>query len=257
MTGFFMKNFKGLATIALTLLTAGIFMLSTSGFALANKPSPTPTQIPNVTICHATGSNSNPYVQQTVSASSLINSGHGKSGINSGDIVPPTPGTDYPYGQNWDAYHQSIYNNGCQIPATPTPTKAPTPTPTVIPTATPMPTAIPTSIPTITPTPTATITPIDTPTLTPTVAPTNNGGSNGGDGLSDGKSSCPQCTEAPQNNNTNGSQNVLGASTQAVLGASTMADTGTFTDTMMNLPFALGMISLAVGSAKYGKKKNK
>ena len=144
-----------------------------------------------VTICHATKSATNPYIQETVAVASLGN-GHGHNGVNPGDIVPPTPGTDFPNGNNWDATGQAIYNNGCKIPGpTPTPTKGvgPTPTPTSTPTPTNTPTPTTTPTPTLTPTPTMGKGPTPTPTSTPTptigegpsVTPTppTNGGGNG------------------------------------------------------------------------------
>lgn len=120
-----------------------------------------------VTICHATASTANPYVKITVAVASLGN-GHGNNGVNPGDIIPPTPGTDFPNGNNWNTTGQAIYNNNCSIPTA-------TPTPTIKPTATPTPTTKPTPTPTNTPTPTSTTTPTPTieegPTATPT--PTN------------------------------------------------------------------------------------
>ena len=68
-----------------------------------------------VTICHATASQSNPYVPETVDISSL-GDGHGQNGINPGDIVPPTPGTDFPNGNNWTATGQTYWNNNCKAP---------------------------------------------------------------------------------------------------------------------------------------------
>lgn len=76
-----------------------------------------------VTICHATASSSNPYVTETVDLSSL-GDGHGNHGVNPGDIIPPTAGTDFPNGNNWDATGQGIFNNGCNVP-NPSPTATP------------------------------------------------------------------------------------------------------------------------------------
>lgn len=87
------------------------------------KPDNTDTKVP---ICHATASNSNPYVTETVSYDSIITpSGHGSSGINDGDIIPPfdyiKDGTAGHYdGQNWSTANQAIYNNGCVVPSPPT-----------------------------------------------------------------------------------------------------------------------------------------
>jgi hypothetical protein len=75
----------------------------------------TSTKVP---LCHATGSNSNPYTSLSVSYSSIL------GGTNPGDIIPPFSyikngvNGSYP-GQNWDAAHQAIYNNGCKVPPPP------------------------------------------------------------------------------------------------------------------------------------------
>ncbi len=67
-----------------------------------------------VTICHATASESNPYVAQEVSEASILNpGGHGNSGINEGDIIPPFG--DYS-GQNWTTEFIAIYENECNVP---------------------------------------------------------------------------------------------------------------------------------------------
>ena len=66
-----------------------------------------------VTICHATGSASNPYVQITVSENAVPEGrGHNRDGHQNGeDIIPP--GSYDPDGRNWDADGQTIYNDGC------------------------------------------------------------------------------------------------------------------------------------------------
>lgn len=75
-----------------------------------------------VTICHATGSSTNPYVVITPNANGVIN-GHAGSGHQGGrDIIPPFSYNDqgstkqFP-GQNWNAAGQATYNNGCKAPA--------------------------------------------------------------------------------------------------------------------------------------------
>lgn len=90
-----------------------------------------------ITICHHTGSESNPIVTITIDESAL--SAH----LSHGDSV-----------------------GECPI-STPTPTKTPTSTPTPCP-----PTATPTSQPTSTPTPKPTESPSNTPTPLPTTTPT-------------------------------------------------------------------------------------
>ena len=76
------------------------------------------TQNDNVTICHATGSNNNPYVKITVDDDAVDgngNSDHNRSGHQNGeDIIPP--GYWDQNGRNWDAEGQAIYNNNCNIP---------------------------------------------------------------------------------------------------------------------------------------------
>jgi hypothetical protein len=153
-------------------------------------PTPTPSEL-KVTLCHATDSDTNPYVVITVSINSVADAtgvnGHGThtgpiwySDIPKhtqwGDIIPSFSygSVNYP-GLNWTADGQAIWNNGCNIPTpTATPTEAPTATPTEAPTATPTeaPTATPTEAPTATPTvaPTATPTPV-TLTLIKVICP--------------------------------------------------------------------------------------
>jgi len=68
-----------------------------------------------VTICHATASKSNPYVVITVDVASIGDmSGHGRSGVNAGDIIPPfdIAGVQYA-GNNWDAAHAPIALSQC------------------------------------------------------------------------------------------------------------------------------------------------
>jgi hypothetical protein len=66
-----------------------------------------------VTICHATGSATNPYVQITVSENAVREGhGHNRNGHQGGeDIIPPGPSYD-PNGRNWEA-GKPIYDEGC------------------------------------------------------------------------------------------------------------------------------------------------
>jgi hypothetical protein len=69
----------------------------------------------HVTICHATGSSSNPYVRISPSASGVF---HGHLGHQDGrDIVPPFTWQGQTYSANWDANGQAMYNAGCTAPA--------------------------------------------------------------------------------------------------------------------------------------------
>ena len=63
-----------------------------------------------VTLCHATGSSTNPYVLITVDYHALKN-GHTAA---KGDIIPPTTINGVTYSGNWDANGQAIFNNGCK-----------------------------------------------------------------------------------------------------------------------------------------------
>jgi uncharacterized repeat protein (TIGR01451 family) len=82
---------------------------------------------PNITICHATSSDKNPYVQNTVDADSIVKeNGHDS---HPEDIIPPFDYVDhgvtkhYP-GKNWPA-KTNIWLNGCEIPPPPTPQPQP------------------------------------------------------------------------------------------------------------------------------------
>ncbi len=70
-----------------------------------------------VTICHATASKTNPYVVITVDVASIGDtSGHGRSGVNVGDIIPPfnIAGVNYA-GNNWDAAHADVALRECGL----------------------------------------------------------------------------------------------------------------------------------------------
>lgn len=94
--------------------------------------------VDKVSICHATASTSNPYVENEPAVDSTINpplTGHGGhtgplfEGIEDsdwGDIIPPfyyldneSQTVEYFSGLNWDDSGQAIYYNGCDIPTQP------------------------------------------------------------------------------------------------------------------------------------------
>ena len=86
-----------------------------------------------VTICHATGSKTNPYVVITPDASGVIDGHYAHQDHR--DIIPAFDyvGKDkvvhhFP-GQNWTAEGQAIFNNGCKVPK-PGQTTGSTPGPT-------------------------------------------------------------------------------------------------------------------------------
>ena len=159
--------------------------------------------ITNVTVCHSTGSTSNPYTINTVgiSSSGAPQGGHdSNSGGHGDDIIPPYhwSGGDYP-GKNWTSENEDIWNNGnCNGDGI---VETPTPTPTVTPTATPTP----------------------TPTVTPTPTPTPGGGGGGGGGF------FPQSTPTPTPTPSTGSGSTTPTPTPepAVGGAFTESPTPT------------------------------
>jgi len=76
-----------------------------------------------VWLCHATASETNPYVQVWVDDDSIVKEGHGD---HPEDIIPPFDYVEggvtkhYP-GKNWDAAGIAIWRNGCNVPRPPTP----------------------------------------------------------------------------------------------------------------------------------------
>ena len=68
----------------------------------------------HVTICHATGSSTNPYVRISPSVSGVF---HGHMGHQDGrDIIPAFTYEGHTYSLNWDAAGQALYNAGCAAP---------------------------------------------------------------------------------------------------------------------------------------------
>lgn len=65
-----------------------------------------------ITICHATGSETNPYVEITISLNGLHGHGNDKHQLEE-DIIPPNTGNIVPGGQNWTADGRAIWDNGC------------------------------------------------------------------------------------------------------------------------------------------------
>ncbi|MGC0237218.1 hypothetical protein [Arthrobacter sp. SD76] len=108
------------------------------GGAVTPTPKPTHPHDDNgkkITICHATGSETNPYVVITIALQGL--NGHaGAHHQHAEDIIPPNDGKVMPAGQNWTAEGQATWNNDC-VPVKVPPTTPPTTPPTVPPTVTP------------------------------------------------------------------------------------------------------------------------
>ncbi|TNB71475.1 hypothetical protein FHJ30_12275 [Arthrobacter sp. BB-1] len=86
-----------------------------------------------ITICHATGSEKNPYQVITIALQGL--NGHGGAHHqHEEDIIPPNSGKVIPAGQNWTAAGQAIFENDCKpvkVTTTPPTTTPPTTPPTV------------------------------------------------------------------------------------------------------------------------------
>jgi hypothetical protein len=107
--------FVGLAPLAATaLLLIGVISASAGTGQAGNR----------VTLCHATGSATNPFVKITVDAAGAFN---GHLGHQDGrDIIPPFTFNGQTFSQNWPS-GQATFNNGCVAPGPPvTPTTPPT-----------------------------------------------------------------------------------------------------------------------------------
>jgi len=84
-------------------------MLGIASTALAGDPSPPDDgEKEKVTLCHATGSATNPYVQITTSPQGALN-GHAKK--HAEDVIPPFD--DLPDGKNWTSQGQALAANTC------------------------------------------------------------------------------------------------------------------------------------------------
>jgi len=90
-----------------------------------------------ITICHATGSESNPYVEITIALPGL--NGHaGDHHQHSEDIIPSNYGKVIPEGQNWTDEGKATYYNGCvpvEVPPVVPPVNPPAVPPAVVPPA--------------------------------------------------------------------------------------------------------------------------
>jgi uncharacterized repeat protein (TIGR01451 family) len=112
-----LKNIKLLPV--LIAIFVGLFILPSVAFAC-------PVPVEKVNICHATNSQTNPYVQNQPAKSGDVEGHDGHNGPvwypgiadhSWGDIIPPFDysGGHYP-GKNWTTSGQDIWNNGCIVP---------------------------------------------------------------------------------------------------------------------------------------------
>lgn len=136
------NNLKKWSSRVKNATVAGLFLLTYSTSVVspyiltgrAHAYDPPVGQVSEVTICHGTNSDTNPYQPETPSAVGVgTNSGNGDHGTHTGpiwnstlkanqiawgDIIPPftdTNGRSFP-GLNWTAAGQLIYAAGCNIP---------------------------------------------------------------------------------------------------------------------------------------------
>jgi hypothetical protein len=91
----------------------GVLLGWTVGVASMPTASASPGRPGKATICHATGSATNPFVQITVSENAVRDGrGHNRDGHQAGaDVIPP--GAYDPDGRNWNAAGQTVYDAGC------------------------------------------------------------------------------------------------------------------------------------------------
>ena len=91
--------------------------LAAAAGALVITALPAAAKDPKVTLCHATGSTTNPYVRITVAAAGAYN-GHVRQheDLGLGDIIPPFTFRGQTYSLNWDAQGRAIFNNNCKKP---------------------------------------------------------------------------------------------------------------------------------------------
>jgi hypothetical protein len=131
------------ARLGLFGILGAVALATMSWVVMASMASAAPDALTGVTICHATGSNTNPYVTNSPSTIGDFNghAGHtgpiwdptaGPSQPTWGDIIPPLTVLDngvFFAGLNWTAAGQAIWNNGCApVPTTTTTTTPPTTT---------------------------------------------------------------------------------------------------------------------------------
>ncbi|HYK08618.1 MAG TPA: hypothetical protein VEW42_03935 [Candidatus Eisenbacteria bacterium] len=170
-----------------------------------------------VNVCHLTGSQTNPFVAQSINANEL------QSHLDNGDFLYNGP-LHNALPDNKGGVADDWCNNN--IPSAVTPS----PSPVIDPCAN-----------------NACGAPIATPTAMPTNAPSNNGGStsnDSGDGLG--------CATHDCSGNQAGATSA--GPIQAVLGASTMAGTGTFENSVMTLMLVAGLIVLSLGGISFAKE---
>lgn len=99
------KIFAGIAALGLA-LSLGVGTASADDHKPEHK----------VAICHATHSTTNPYNYIEVAKQSIIKGHAHDAHQDAEDIIPPFDGYE---GRNWTTEGQTIYANGCEVPAEP------------------------------------------------------------------------------------------------------------------------------------------
>lgn len=112
------------------LTVIGMMLMSMVAVSFALAPAASAGESPNIQICHATASATNPYNAVTISKTAIVSGkgDHGHGSEHPNDIIPPftygDPLQTYP-GKNWNAANEAIYKNSCNIPAEPLKTVTP------------------------------------------------------------------------------------------------------------------------------------
>ncbi len=210
-----------------------------------------------VTICHATGSQSNPFTQITVDDNAVDGNGnehndHNMSNHQNGEDIIPAGNWDAD-GRNWNAQGQAIWNNNCNIPqSTPTtsasPSASPSQSPIASPSASASASASPSPLASVSPSASASASPSASPmasqspvaSTSPSTSPTPQG------------SCCTPTTDIPEP----GTAAAFSGGPQGeVLGISTLASTGSFEDSIKNVIISLGAVLVTLSQSFNARKK--
>lgn len=112
-----LKN-KWKSAIASFVAAMALIIAPSSAFAWSNNGNSNAGS--HVTLCHRTGSNTNPYVVISPDVSGAYHGHYSEHqgpvypAAGWGDIIPPFTYNGQTYSLNWNAQGQAIFNNGCQ-----------------------------------------------------------------------------------------------------------------------------------------------
>src|SRR3954452_3671424 len=157
---------------------AGTAIAAGGALVLAGGATAAPQAATKVILCHATDSQTNPYVSVDVDVAAAFD-GHYKhdkgpiwhQGIVGkwGDIIPPFTYKGHSYSLNWTSAGMTIQGNGCAIPGPTTSSSAPATEPVTTPVTEPVTT--PVTEPVTTPVTEPVTTPVTEPVSTPVTEP--------------------------------------------------------------------------------------